>query len=79
MQYHNRLYTLDSQIEHADQASLLRLGEWIARRYKHSLGKRAEATKALRECGKSKDVLRDQWNLQVAAQTKPLPRTSVHL
>ncbi|KAJ7754282.1 hypothetical protein B0H14DRAFT_2405032, partial [Mycena olivaceomarginata] len=49
---------------------------WIARRYKHSLGKRAEATKALRECGKSKDVLRDQWNLQVAAQTKPLPRTS---
>ncbi|KAJ7718393.1 hypothetical protein B0H14DRAFT_3521703 [Mycena olivaceomarginata] len=72
--YHNRLYTLDSQIEQADKASLLRLGEWIARRYKHSLGKRAEATKALRECGKSKDVLRDQWNLQVAAQTKPLPR-----
>ncbi|KAJ7717766.1 hypothetical protein B0H14DRAFT_3521899 [Mycena olivaceomarginata] len=72
--YHNRLYTLDSQIEQADKASLLHLGEWIARRYKHSLGKRAEATKALCECGKSKDVLRDQWNLQVAAQTKPLPR-----
>ncbi|KAJ7240316.1 hypothetical protein B0H12DRAFT_1024705, partial [Mycena haematopus] len=72
--YHNRLYTLDAQIEHADQQSLLRLGEWINRRYRHSVGKRAAATEELDKCGKSEDVLREQWDLQVRAQTRPLPR-----
>ncbi|KAJ7899941.1 hypothetical protein B0H13DRAFT_2336707 [Mycena leptocephala] len=56
--YHNCLYTLDAQIEHTDETSLLRL----------------EATKALREGGKSQTLLREQWKLQVLAQTKPLPR-----
>ncbi|KAJ7802452.1 hypothetical protein B0H13DRAFT_2244742 [Mycena leptocephala] len=72
--YHNRLYTLDAQIHHTDETSLLRLGQWVARRRAHCVGKRAEATKALRECRKAKSLLRDQWKLQVAAQTKPLPR-----
>lgn len=54
--------------------SLLRLGEWIRRRRAHCVQKRAEATEALRECGKSKLLLREQWALQVVAQTKPLPR-----
>jgi hypothetical protein len=77
LQYHNRLYTLDVQIEHTDETSLLRLGQWVSRRYSHSIQKRAEATKALRECGKSKTLLHEQWKLQVLAQTKPLPRTSL--
>ncbi|KAF7360907.1 hypothetical protein MSAN_01120600 [Mycena sanguinolenta] len=72
--YHNRLYTLDAQIEHADQQSLLRLGEWINRRYRHSLLKRAEAEEELRKCGKPTELLREQWSLQVQAQTRPLPR-----
>ncbi|KAJ7891128.1 hypothetical protein B0H13DRAFT_2234846 [Mycena leptocephala] len=72
--YHNRLYTLDAQIEHTDETSLLRLGQWVSRRYAHSIQKRAEVTKALRECGKSKTLLHEQWRLQVLAQTKPLPR-----
>ena len=66
---------MDAQIEHADEASLLRLGEWIRHRYRHSVQKRVEATEALRECGKSNAQLREQWKLQVIAQTKPLPRT----
>ncbi|KAJ7727054.1 hypothetical protein B0H16DRAFT_1331768 [Mycena metata] len=74
--YHNRLYTLDSQMEHAAEASLTRLGAWVARRYKHSQSKRVEATKALAECGYSIATLRTQWQLQVAAQTKPLPKRS---
>ncbi|KAJ7912883.1 hypothetical protein B0H13DRAFT_1874459 [Mycena leptocephala] len=72
--YHNHLYTLDAQIEHTDETSLLRLGQWVSRRYAHSVQKRAEATKAFRECGKSQMLLREQWTLQVLAQTKPLPR-----
>ncbi|KAF8143385.1 hypothetical protein K438DRAFT_1783790 [Mycena galopus ATCC 62051] len=72
--YHNRLYTLDAQIEHTDEASLLCLGEWVARRYRHSVQKRAEATEELRKSGKSTVLLREQWELQVKPQTKPLPR-----
>ncbi|KAJ6570606.1 hypothetical protein DFH09DRAFT_1246915 [Mycena vulgaris] len=65
--YHNRLYTLDMQIEHAHDASLTRLGEWIRRRHLHSVKKRLES-------GQSMALLRTQWALQVTTQTKPLPR-----
>ncbi|KAJ7078523.1 hypothetical protein C8R43DRAFT_1143381 [Mycena crocata] len=74
--YHNRLYTLDAQIEHADEASMMRLGEWIRRRHFHTAKKRAAANAALQEAGKPLTVLREQWALQVVAQTKPLPRRS---
>ncbi|KAF8135243.1 hypothetical protein K438DRAFT_1911669 [Mycena galopus ATCC 62051] len=66
--YHNRLYTLDAQIEHADEGSLVRLGEWVARRYRHSVQKRAEATEELRKSGKSTVLLREQWELQNRGQ-----------
>ncbi|KAJ7679817.1 hypothetical protein B0H17DRAFT_1206333 [Mycena rosella] len=74
--YHNRLYTLDLQIEHADEASLANLGEWIRRCRLHSIKKRAEATQALQDCGKPLSLLRRQWALQVKTQTQPLPRRS---
>ncbi|KAJ7708199.1 hypothetical protein B0H17DRAFT_1156047 [Mycena rosella] len=74
--YYNRLYTLDMQIEHADDASLTNLGEWIRRRHLHSMKKRTEATAALARCGKPVSLLREQWALQVKTQTKPLPRRS---
>ncbi|KAF8207303.1 hypothetical protein K438DRAFT_2084583 [Mycena galopus ATCC 62051] len=63
--YHNRLYTLDAQIEHADESSLVCLGD---------VQKRAEATEELQKSGKSTVLLREQWELQVKSQTKPLPR-----
>ncbi|KAF7341286.1 hypothetical protein MVEN_01864700 [Mycena venus] len=66
--YHNRLYTLDAQIEHTDKASRLRLGEWIARRYRYSCQKRAEATDELLKCGKSVELLREQWKRQCGQQ-----------
>ncbi|KAJ7495581.1 hypothetical protein FB451DRAFT_1387603 [Mycena latifolia] len=71
--YHNRLYKLDMQIEHADESSLYRLGEWIQRRHYHSANKRAEAWAVLVECGQPMALLRAQWALQVKTQTKPLP------
>ncbi|KAJ7687773.1 hypothetical protein B0H17DRAFT_1203476 [Mycena rosella] len=74
--YYNRLYTLDVQIEHADDASLTNLGEWIWRRHLHSMKKRTDATAALARCGKPVSLLREQWALQVKTQTKPLPRRS---
>ncbi|KAJ7805103.1 hypothetical protein B0H14DRAFT_3485385, partial [Mycena olivaceomarginata] len=77
--YHNRLYTLDAQIIHHQEASLFRLGDWIRRRYHHCLQKRTDATKDLRESGKPVAFLREQWKLQVVAQTKPLPRRNKNL
>ncbi|KAJ7450463.1 hypothetical protein FB451DRAFT_1186860 [Mycena latifolia] len=62
------------QIEHADDTSLMHLGDWICRRHLHSVQKRRDAEEALRECGKPMAVLRAQWDFQVKAQTKPLPR-----
>jgi hypothetical protein len=64
------------QIEHADEASLFRLGEWIRRRHHHCCQKRVEAKKALVDAKQEISYLRDQWKLQVKAQTKPLPRAS---
>ncbi|KAJ7234330.1 hypothetical protein C8J57DRAFT_1249271 [Mycena rebaudengoi] len=74
--YHNRLYTLDTQIENVEEASLLRLGEWIRRRHAHSIKHRAEAVEILNECSFSLQELRAEWSEQVANQTKPLPRRS---
>ncbi|KAJ7688333.1 hypothetical protein B0H16DRAFT_1753131 [Mycena metata] len=74
--YHNHLYTPDSHMEHAEEASFLRLGAWVLRCDKHSRSKRVEATKVLADCGYSIATLRTQWQLQVAAQTKPLPKQS---
>ncbi|KAJ7219844.1 hypothetical protein C8J57DRAFT_1095127 [Mycena rebaudengoi] len=74
--YHNRLYTLDTQIENAEEASLLHLGEWIRRRDAHSIKHRAEAVEILNECNLSLQELRAEWRDQVATQTKPLPRRS---
>ncbi|KAF7345951.1 hypothetical protein MVEN_01617500 [Mycena venus] len=74
--YHHRLHTIDSQIEHADKASLGRLGMWLVRRKVHCDGKLREAWEELAACGVAEAVLREQWKKQVAAQTKPAPRRS---
>ncbi|KAJ7193672.1 hypothetical protein B0H12DRAFT_1207127 [Mycena haematopus] len=71
--YHRRLYTLDSQIHHLQQASIRRLGAWLARRWAHCQEKRQEATEALEKCGQPISVLRREYKNQLEVQTKPLP------
>ncbi|KAJ7154030.1 hypothetical protein C8R43DRAFT_1126688 [Mycena crocata] len=70
--YHHRLYTLDTQVKHADEANLFKLAEWIRRRTLHSANKRVEAEAELTRCGHSQEFLREQWKHQVKVQTKPL-------
>lgn len=59
-------------------------GDWLARRWLTCQKRKAEAGKALQKTGKDLAFLRKQWDLQVAAQTKPMPRmfitppTSLH-
>ncbi|KAJ7780424.1 hypothetical protein B0H14DRAFT_2233156, partial [Mycena olivaceomarginata] len=71
--HHNRLYILDAQIGHAQEASLFRLTEWICHRYRHNVKKRAGATEALRECGKPKTLLCKQSMMQCDMPLPPDP------
>ncbi|GLB34368.1 hypothetical protein LshimejAT787_0112520 [Lyophyllum shimeji] len=72
--YHQRLYTLDRQVNHAQAETLERFGLWLLRRSRHAARKREAAEAILLECGQSEGFLRAQWAAQVRAQTKPLPR-----
>ncbi|KAF8126659.1 hypothetical protein K438DRAFT_1912444 [Mycena galopus ATCC 62051] len=74
--YHRRLHTIDSQVEHADKASLSRLGSWLLRRTYHCEEKLRDTLAQLKACQKDEDELRAQWENQVATQTKPLKRRS---
>ncbi|KAJ7114460.1 hypothetical protein C8R44DRAFT_881299 [Mycena epipterygia] len=74
--YHHRLYTIDSQIEHADKMSLGRLAGWLLRRTAHCEEKLCDALAELEKCGIKEEVLRAQWAEQVVVQTKPAPRRS---
>lgn len=67
---------LDEQVKHLDELSLRRLGEWLQRKYLQCQSRKAEAARKLEEGGQEVDFLKEQWKLQVAAQTKPSPRTS---
>ncbi len=72
------MYTLNTQVEHSSHTSLLNLGQWLAKKRKLCLGKRVEATDILEDCGEDEEYLRQEWRLQVAHQTKPLPRQSAN-
>ncbi|KAG6822302.1 hypothetical protein H0H92_014385, partial [Tricholoma furcatifolium] len=74
--YHQRLYTLDRQIDHNTTVIHSRLGAWLRRRLQHSERKREEAEEALQQCGFSQAILRAEWKDQVTTQTKPLKRQS---
>ncbi|KAJ7608819.1 hypothetical protein DFH06DRAFT_1148714, partial [Mycena polygramma] len=71
--FHRRLYTLDSQIHHLQQASIRRLGAWLARRWAHCQDMRREAEAMLLKCEQPRSLLEAEYKKQVAAQTKPLP------
>ncbi|KAJ7729056.1 hypothetical protein B0H16DRAFT_1734416 [Mycena metata] len=77
--YHHRLYTLDTQVKHADEANLFGLAAWNRRRGLHSTTKRLEAEAVIEECGVAIEVLKEEWVKQVAAQTKPLARRSKNM
>ncbi|KAF7372750.1 hypothetical protein MSAN_00480600 [Mycena sanguinolenta] len=70
------IYEWLAQVEHADKASLRRLGAWLVRRTVHCEDKLQEAMKELAACGVAETVLREEWEKQVKAQTKPAERRS---
>ncbi|KAJ3720315.1 hypothetical protein C8R42DRAFT_582613, partial [Lentinula raphanica] len=69
-----RLYTLDSQIQHADNESLIGFGHWIARKWKLVQTKREEAEQNVRWSTHDSDFLHEQWEEQKSHTVKPSPR-----
>ncbi|KAG6847175.1 hypothetical protein H0H93_009716, partial [Arthromyces matolae] len=74
--YHQRIYTLDRQVQQFDKDSLEKLGNWLQRRSCHCSNKRDAAKLLLTEASQSDECLRREWAAQVAAQTRPAPKRS---
>jgi len=77
--YFNRIYAIDTQIKRLDQKSLLNMGSWMRRKWIAMDVKMKEAEEVLSEIyekGYTEELLREEWNLQVAEQTKPLKKQS---
>jgi hypothetical protein len=77
--YFNRIYAIDTQIKALDQKSLLSMGTWIRRKWIAVDTKMKEAEEVLSEVyenGYTEALLREEWKLQVAEQTKPLKKQS---
>ncbi|KAG6913255.1 hypothetical protein DXG01_008367 [Tephrocybe rancida] len=72
--YHQRLYTLNCQVDHAQSKILENLGAWLLRRSQHAFSKQKAAEEVLWKCGKPEIDLQAEWKAQVETQTKPLPR-----
>lgn len=53
---------------------MYKLGLWLRRKVLLCGEKLKEAENVLSNCGFSQDVLRREWEAQIKAQTKPLPR-----
>ncbi|KAJ3825201.1 hypothetical protein F5880DRAFT_1478695 [Lentinula raphanica] len=76
--YHVRMYNLDSQFHFNSDEALYKLGLWLHRKVLLCNEKLKEAEEILQACGIPEEVLRDEWEAQIKAQTKPLPRQHKH-
>ncbi|KAG1852299.1 hypothetical protein DFJ58DRAFT_716617 [Suillus subalutaceus] len=63
--FHQRLFVLNTQVQHLDEKNLSLYGNWLIRRWNNCIKKKSTATQALRELS--------EWQSQVEYQTKPLP------
>lgn len=75
-QYHLRIHTLDTELHHLMDANLERAGQWLFRKTQKCNERSLKASSELVSCNVDIETLREQWDLQVKAQTQPLPRES---
>lgn len=71
------MYNLDSQFHFYSEEGLSKLGLWLHRKLLLCDEKMEESEACLKACGFSEEVLRREWEAQIKAQTKPLPRKSL--
>ncbi|KAL1738167.1 hypothetical protein HDZ31DRAFT_4068, partial [Schizophyllum fasciatum] len=77
--YHLRKYTLNAQFAFATKETITGLGAWLNRKTRALAAKREEAQILLAEAGevgRDEPFIREQWEAQVAEQTRPSPKQS---
>ncbi|KAH6894777.1 hypothetical protein BKA70DRAFT_1117376, partial [Coprinopsis sp. MPI-PUGE-AT-0042] len=77
--YHQRLFTIDLQVDHVRESSLALAGKWLSRKWKVCSDRCAAAVAELESTKLEPDHLEEQWNDQVKSQTKPLLRATNQL
>ena len=80
--YYNRIYTIDTQVKHIDEQSLMGLGNWLRKKWISMCEKRSDALGVLEIVnakGFSVEFLQIQWEEQVVEQTKPLKKQSKNI
>ena len=58
-----RVHTLDTEIHHLMDENLERMGQWLARKTQQCNSCHSKACEQLEHCGKTLDLLREQWCL----------------
>ncbi|KAF7966738.1 hypothetical protein HWV62_37237 [Athelia sp. TMB] len=74
--YYQHLFILDLHIKYLDNKSREDLALWLVRRWKKCRVMKENSVASVLRSGIPRDVLREQWAAQVAAQTQPAPRQS---
>ncbi|EIN03646.1 hypothetical protein PUNSTDRAFT_35949, partial [Punctularia strigosozonata HHB-11173 SS5] len=72
--YHQRLYALDSQLQHLSGLHRLSFGDWLIKKYNNCISRLSAAREELEDCGIDLAVLMHEWASQQVSQTKPLQR-----
>ncbi|KAG2130925.1 uncharacterized protein EDB93DRAFT_1255668 [Suillus bovinus] len=72
--FHQRLFILDTQVQHLDDKNLVLFGSWLSQRWNNCTKKKSNAMQALCELSVDETAVHQQWKLQVEHQTRPLPR-----
>ncbi|KAE9405467.1 hypothetical protein BT96DRAFT_988503 [Gymnopus androsaceus JB14] len=72
--YYVHMYNLDSQFNFYSEEGLYKLGLWLHQKVLACDEKMKDLEECLRVCGFSEEVLHREWEAQIKAQTKPLPR-----
>lgn len=71
-----RNYTLDAEIHHLMEENLERAGKWLFRKTQQCTARKQNALEELKKCHQDAETLVEQWRLQIATQTQPLPSES---
>ncbi|KAG2047005.1 hypothetical protein BDR06DRAFT_985353 [Suillus hirtellus] len=75
--FHQHLFILNVQIRHLDTKSIQGYGHWLHRRWIHCQTKKNVALDSLLDLDIDEDMLRAQWKVQIAHQTRPTPHKSL--
>jgi hypothetical protein len=77
-QHYRRLFALDLNVQHFANENFKNIGKWFTNKYKTLTQRETSARDAFSRCRVTAATAREQWRLQVAAQTAAQPRTLKH-